>query len=49
MLDLIKGAWNSLSKRGRGVVSVVLIVVVAALLAYTMFLGYDWSWVKDMY
>jgi hypothetical protein len=46
--DYIVGGWKSLSERGRAVVAVVLLLILGALLGYTMFLGYDWSWLKDL-
>lgn len=49
MWQYIVGAWKSLSERGRAVVAVVVITGAVGLLAYTMFLGYDWSWLKDWY
>jgi hypothetical protein len=49
MIESIKEAWRSLSPKGKGIVAVVLILVVGALLAYTMFLNYDWSWLGGLF
>jgi hypothetical protein len=46
MMKYIVGAWKDLSKRGRAVVVVALLILMAWILSYTMFLDYDWSWLK---
>jgi hypothetical protein len=48
MIDLIKGAWAGLSQKGRTIVLVVLLVLAAAIVGYTMYLNYDWSWLPDL-
>jgi uncharacterized membrane-anchored protein len=48
MMDLIKGAWAGLTQKGRTVVLVTLLVIVGLVVAYTMYLNYDWSWVPEL-
>ncbi len=42
-MQYIAGAWNSLSVRAKGIVAILLIIVLGSLLAYSMFLGFDWG------
>jgi hypothetical protein len=43
-MDLIKGAWNGLSKRGRTIVLVTVIAVVGVIALATIAYKYDWTW-----
>jgi hypothetical protein len=42
-MDLIKGAWNGLSQRGRTIVLVTLIAAVGVVVVLTMAWRYDWT------
>lgn len=45
MMTIFRDAWSSLDKKGRAVVSIVVILAIAGLLALAMWLRYDLSWV----
>lgn len=46
--EVYRVVWRDLSKKGRAVVLVVLLLAVAGLLAMAMWLGYDLSWVPPI-
>ena len=48
MQEVYKVQWRDLSKKGRAVVLVVLMLAVAGLLAMAMWLRYDLSWVPGL-
>jgi hypothetical protein len=48
MFETFKAGWHDLSKTGRAVVLVVLMLAVAGLLAMAMWLKYDLSWIPGL-
>lgn len=48
MWGTITAAWHDLSKSGRAIVLVVLMLAAAGLLAMAMWLNYDLSWVPGV-
>ncbi len=46
-MQYIKDAWASLTPRGRSILAIVIAVIVGLLLAYTMYIGYDWGWLLE--
>lgn len=48
MQEVYRVLWRDLSKKGRAVVLVVLMLAVAGLLAMAMWLKYDLSWVPGL-
>lgn len=48
MQEVYGALWRDLSKKGRAVVLVVLLLAVAGLLAMAMWLRYDLSWVPGL-
>lgn len=48
MQEVYSVLWRDLSKKGRAVMLVVLLLAVAGLLAMAMWLKYDLSWVPGL-
>ena len=48
MQEVYRVVWRDLSKKGRAIVLVVLMLAVAGLLAMAMWLKYDLSWVPGL-
>jgi hypothetical protein len=48
MWNILVSAWHDLSVTGRAVVSIVLILAGAGLLALAMWLRYDLSWLPGV-
>jgi hypothetical protein len=48
-MDLIKGAWNGLTQRGRTIVLVTLIAAVGVVVVLTMAWQYDWAPVVNLF